>query len=337
MERIDLSLVDILEKIYERKKIAKLYKVIHKESKEIMCMKKIFIKNLPHFQDEGIAMVKLNHPNIISLKSVAHVYKKEIMTYIIFMDFFEEGDLGKLICKRKTEINPWTEIQLLDFLNQLVLAYAFMQRQNIAHRDIKPQNILVSNNGTQLKVADLGSAKKNFFYVQHSLVGTPLYLSPLLNKAYNLPNFSENKIDHDIFKSDVYSLGLTFLFMASLKDIRNLSNLNNLQNNINARLDEIRERYPFFTDLLRKMLAVDENDRVDFIQLEKILKKSNSKIEINEANLSGIQFAQIEKLFGKCEVCSNSFEESELFMLTSGLLCKKCFSDGEKLLIPNKP
>ena len=212
-----------------------------------------------------------------------------------------------------------------------------MQRQNAAHRDIKPQNIFVADNGTQLKVGDLGSAIKKNLDSGITLTGTPLYLSPLLREGYMKSNAGEFGINHDVYKSDVYSLGLTFLFMASLKDIRNLSNLNNLQNNINARLDEIRERYPFFTDLLRKMLAVDETDRVDFIQLEKILKKSNSKIEINEANLSGIQFAQIEKLFGKCEVCSNSFEESELFVLTSGLLCKKCFSDGEKLLIPNKP
>ncbi len=86
---------------------------------------------------------------------------------------------------------------------------------SIAHRDIKPGNILLFENG-YYKFADFGTAKKkdimhyrkDFFTV----VGSKNYMSPEMLKAFN--DESDEKIDEQ--KNDVFSLGMTFLAFASL-------------------------------------------------------------------------------------------------------------------------
>ena len=89
------------------------------------------------------------------------------------------------------------------------------------HGDIKPRNLFLSNEG-KLKIGDFGESRHGL----HALVtrtyqvsGTVIYFSPLLFKAYldiiKGKNPSGN-IRHNPVKSDVYSLGLTILHMASL-------------------------------------------------------------------------------------------------------------------------
>jgi len=59
-----------------------------------------------------------------------------------------------------------------------------------------------------------------------TLTGTPDYLSPTLNEAYTLylmGRSAEVRVKHNVFKSDLFSLGLTYLRMATLKDIRRLN------------------------------------------------------------------------------------------------------------------
>ena len=84
--------------------------------------------------------------------------------------------------------------------------------------------------------------------------------------------------DHNIYKSDVYSLGLTLLYMASLNPIKDLAALNGLQELINRRIEDIANRYRTLAPILDKMLRVDEEERVDFVGLMRILDKRNSEV-----------------------------------------------------------
>ena len=104
-----------------------------------------------------------------------------------------------------------------------------------------------------------------------------MYMSPALFKA-----LQENKDDikHDIYKSDVFSLGYCFVYAATL-DFKIIDNIRNLNNDFKVR--KILQRILFlryskeFIELIYKMISVNEDDRVDFIGLDKLLKEQNFK------------------------------------------------------------
>ena len=151
-----------------------------------------------------------------------------------------------------------------------------MQKNNTSHRDIKPQNILVFKDNIY-KLADFGEAKqidnmKNLL-VNYSLRGTELYMSPLL---FNGLRNGQIDIKHNLFKSDVYSLGLCLLFAAvtnnkPLYEIRKFIDMKNVK----IYLDKLLKRKysQNFINLLSSMLEIHEKNRPDFIELEQIMKK----------------------------------------------------------------
>jgi len=143
-----------------------------------------------------------------------------------------------------------------------------LQEKNVAHRDIKPQNIFVGDND-ELLVADLGCVvkKSSGSSEEMTLAGTPLYLSPKLRLAFD--KGISGGVDHNPFKSDVYSLGLTFFYMATLEDIFDLANLNQLQPRLNIRINTINYYTDKIRNILKDMLVVEEAKRLDFSELKK--------------------------------------------------------------------
>ena len=149
-----------------------------------------------------------------------------------------------------------------------------MQKKNISHRDIKPQNILVFKNNIY-KIADFGEAKQienmTINLLSNSLRGTELYMSPLL---FNGLRTGQVDIKHNVFKSDVYSFGLCILFAASLQmvtlyDIRRIVDMKD----VNKYLDKmLKDKYSKkFIDFVGMLLEIHEKNRPDFIQLEKMV------------------------------------------------------------------
>ena len=70
---------------------------------------------------------------------------------LAFTDWEEE------IKKRYENKNYYTEGQLIQILKNLIKTFSELQKNNITHRDIKPQNILIVNN--EYKICDFGEAK----------------------------------------------------------------------------------------------------------------------------------------------------------------------------------
>ena len=153
-----------------------------------------------------------------------------------------------------------------------------MQRKNISHRDIKPQNILVFHDENSYKIADFGEAKvclgMNRNTNKQTLRGTELYMSPLLFHALRRKCFV-GSVEHNAYKSDVYSFGYCVLFAASLcyealYDIRELVSMGNVRNVVER---YIGKRYSGkFVELIMGMLEVNEKMRGDFIEMEKVFE-----------------------------------------------------------------
>ena len=191
--------------------------------------------------------------------------------YYVLMEL-ADNDWENEIKKRKEIRKFYTEGELLGILNQLITSFALLQKNNITHRDIKPQNILIVNN--KYKICDFGEAKiiQTDGVIQQTIRGTELYMSPILFKALNN---RLKKVVHNTYKSDVFSLGMCILLAAtltfqSLYDIRELDKMENVKNIL---VKYLIAKYSYnFVGTLLKMLEVNEDLRPDFIQLENSLR-----------------------------------------------------------------
>ena len=225
------------------------------------------------------SLYKLDNDNIIKLYKI-NIINNHYSTFIINILMEKaEKDWDKEIKERKNNNQIYTESEILVLLKQLTSGLSFLQKKNIAHRDIKPQNILIFPKKNLLfrknlyKIADLGEAKDLKNKKEHTLIGSELFMSPLL---YN--GFSQDKryIKHNVFKSDVYSLGLCFVYAICLnldvvKIIRKIIHIENLTKIIES---NCKGNYsPNLMNIIYKMIEYEENKRYDFEELEKELEK----------------------------------------------------------------
>ncbi|CAG9329978.1 unnamed protein product [Blepharisma stoltei] len=253
--------------------IVEVYKALMKATGEYVAVKKLKVNSISDatfYTNEALQMAALgNHPNIVKLRACFMSGRGQQIEYVLFvMKFYSKGDLQNEIERRAKYQQRWNEAELWNHMKSLIEVFSFLQEKNIAHRDIKPQNIFIGDND-ELLVADLGCAvkKKTTGLEEMTLAGTPLYLSPLLRRAYD--NNPSGGIDHNPFKSDVYSLGLTFYYMATLTDIFDFTNLNQLQARINIRVNSINCYSERIKNILHDMLFVEESERLDFLDLSK--------------------------------------------------------------------
>jgi serine/threonine protein kinase len=217
---------------------------------------------------------KLKHNNIVEILGI---FKRQldITTYVIYI-LMEVGmsDWEKEIKSHSDKSKPYTEQELIHILTQLVSCLSFLQHQGVSHRDIKPQNVLTFKGGVY-KIADFGEAKQIEKISQHrqinTLRGTELYMSPLL---YNGLRCNQLDIKHNLFKSDVYSLGLCMLFAATLSvnsiyEIRKMVDMKNIRMFLERLL--MKKYSEGFIKLLGDLLELNEMNRPDFVELEKVL------------------------------------------------------------------
>ena len=258
----------------------KIYLV--KDSKgNIYSMKKILLSeelDLKAVIDEYNMCYNLNHPNIIKILGI-YSNKLDKTTFVVYV-LMEVGisDWEKEIKSYKTKKIYYKEQELIDILKQLISSLCFLQKNNISHRDIKPQNILIFKNKVY-KLTDFGEARRiggkdesNNDILQYSLKGTELYMSPLL---FNGLRTGQIDIKHNTYKSDVYSLGLCLLYAASTREktlfeIRRIIEMPKVRKYVKLHLkNKFSDK---LIDLIVSMLEIHEQNRPDFIELEAIIR-----------------------------------------------------------------
>jgi serine/threonine protein kinase len=256
-----------------------IYQVTNKKNYIKYAMKKIIANNLialEAFQAEFEIVHQNSHPNILNILGIC-IRCLDQTTYVIYvlMDLaLHDWDFE--IEERTKQKKYYTEKELITILKQISSALFYLQRvKKIAHRDVKPENILVFNDGIY-KLGDFGEAKINRFRrnnARSTIRGTEMYMSPAL---FNALQDNKDDIQHDIYKSDVFSLGYCFIYAAVL-DFKILEDIRTLNNDFKVK--KILQRVlflrysPEFIDLLYKMITIKEEDRIDFIGLEKLLKE----------------------------------------------------------------
>ncbi|EDV26230.1 uncharacterized protein TRIADDRAFT_49937 [Trichoplax adhaerens] len=132
-----------------------VYKAVNHDTGEIVALKKVRIddenEGIPSFALREICLLKeLKHKNIVMLYDVIHG-NKELMIVFEYCD----QDLKRYCDACQGKIDP-SIVQ--SFTNQLLQGLAYCHSHHILHRDITPQNILVTGNG-DIKLADFGLAR----------------------------------------------------------------------------------------------------------------------------------------------------------------------------------
>ena len=153
-------------------------------------------KFVTKFRQEAQAVACLSHPNVVGVYDVG---EEDGMHYIV-MEFVDGITLKKYI-ERKGKLSVREAVGIgLQIANGLEAAHS----NHIIHRDIKPQNILISKDGTA-KVTDFGIAKAaSANTITANAMGSVHYISPEQARG----GFSDEK-------SDIYSLGVTIYEMLS--------------------------------------------------------------------------------------------------------------------------
>lgn len=154
-----------------------------------------------------------------------------------------------------------------------------MQKFDIVHSDVKPENIALGPDG--VKVIDFGIALTGYTnLISESATlkvgGTFPYFSPLLNNAYReflAGNNPGARVNHNPYKSDVYSLGLTFYSICSLRTPNGLNEYGDgLQEKVTKEISALSYGQPV-KQILTRMLTVREEARPDFIELYQFVQK----------------------------------------------------------------
>ena len=220
-----------------------------------------------------------HHENILNIFGIfiRCIDKTKYVLYIL-MDL-AKNDWDTEIKEREKNKNYYTEKELIIILKQINSVLLFLQNnRNIAHRDIKPENILIFNNNIY-KLCDFGEAKISpDLKRQNSLRGTQIYMSPIL---YNCLKNNIKRVQHNIYKSDIFSLGYCFLYAASLNfNIINAIRDLKFQGLVDKMLDKfMKSRYSIeFIEIISKMINVDEQKRIDFNDLNILLEEKYNNI-----------------------------------------------------------
>jgi eukaryotic-like serine/threonine-protein kinase len=123
------------------------------------------------FRREASAAAGLQHPNVVNVFDRGEYDG----TYYIAMEFLRGRTLKELIAQEA----PLDQMRALDITVQILRAAGFGHRRGVIHRDFKPQNVIVDDEGG-VKVTDFGIARAGASEITEtgSIMGTAQYLSP---------------------------------------------------------------------------------------------------------------------------------------------------------------
>ena len=255
---------------------SQIYKCKNIETNKTYALKEILIeknKNKKQIKREFDIMRRLNHKNIVKIHDV--IIDTNLNNIYFIMDYYKLGDLSQFLNHK-----PLKEKFTRKYIKQLANGLEYLLNNNILHRDLKPQNILLSDNYI-IKITDFGFAT---YYKDNSIIntlcGSPMYMAPeIINKnGYNI-------------KSDLWSVGIILYEMLHGYTPFKVDNFIDLileikKNKININVDISIECQTLILILCKS----DPNERISWGDFFNHNWFKNDEIITDENNLMNIDF-----------------------------------------------
>ncbi|OHT06117.1 CAMK family protein kinase [Tritrichomonas foetus] len=220
-----------------------------RENQEKCCVKIIPKANLEFEQDirffhaEIDALSNTFHPNIVQFNEM---YEDNV-NYYVFQEYCQGISLTQYI-DEKPILNEGEGAKIFQ---QLLLALSYLHDRNIAHRDIKPDNIMICEGG-QVKLIDFGLCTNCGDSLRNTFCGSPLYAAPECIR-------SEPYI---AMKSDIWSAGVVFFVLITGEYPWNISNMVQMMKQIVDGFYIVPKNVSrSCSNVIKSMLNIDPNKR----------------------------------------------------------------------------
>ncbi len=197
---------------------------------------------------------RLNHPNLVQVHDVVQVEER----YLLIMELMSHSAGDQL-----RGDGPFPEDELIKLMREIAKALAYAESQRLVHRDVKPDNILVNEEGVY-KLADLGIATpiaEDGQARQERIFGSPHYVAPEQAKGGSIDG-----------RADLYALGASAWHLATGEPLFNGTSRQIVAAHINEPIPDLRKLAP---KLSRDMVEV----------IQRLLEKTPDKRPANAAEL----------------------------------------------------
>ncbi len=232
-------------------------------------MRPDFQEHQERFVQEAFNLLKCSHPNIVRIERVFQEKDFEVDLWCMEMEYIQGYDLHDYI-KRNGILSQ--EIALA-YINQVGEALTYVHETGFLHRDVKPANILICDNGTKAILIDFGLAREFIqdFTKTHSLASTPGYAP--------IEQYKER--DKRGAYTDVYALAATLYF-----SLTGEVPLPSIYRNQGIPLITPKEHNPKISDKINKAILVGMEVLPEYRpqtmkEWLKLLKFKSTTIEVN--------------------------------------------------------
>ncbi|KAK2868715.1 hypothetical protein Q7C36_000586 [Tachysurus vachellii] len=203
-------------------------------------------------EQEVEILQSLQHINIMALRDVFES-RAEI---VLVVELIRGGELFDFIASKEN----LTENEAIDFLKQILRGIGFMHSKQIAHFDLKPENIMLSDKNAEhpeIKIIDFGLAHRFIAGEEYkSLCGTPQYIAP------EVINYEPLSVS-----TDMWSIGvITYILLSGISPFQGETDQETLRNIVDMKYD-FDEHYFSQTsniakDFIEKLLVKDQSERM---------------------------------------------------------------------------
>lgn len=282
-----------IEKLLGQGGMGDVYKAYHLKLGDVVAIKIMppHISSNPEnqrrFFREGKAVRSFKHPNAITLYDLRETSDGTLYMVLEYI----EGNTLRSVINNKGRFSPE---EALEIIEPIASALYEAHKIGVIHRDVKPENIMVSynNEGFIVKLLDLGIAKiagATSLTVEGQVLGTPYYMSPEQWGIYSEQEIIEKTLEID-GRADIYSLGVILYEMvtgqkpftgATIQElaVKHISTIPILAKTINPDLPES------FSQTIAKIISKERINRpINCQELIHQLHKSLEQLEDQECH-----------------------------------------------------